>query len=630
MFSQIDSLFHLNQNIINNNHIYHTAQNTNIKENTFSINNANTNHDTQNFGWNHEFLDNGNENVYNNTFSNNNANIKANDFYFQYGNDFVDACKNTITENDNNTNYIYQNDIDPLQYQVTNPDLDDSTVDSLQSSVDSIQLDDSRFDDDYSNKSNSSGQADEVVIPKGTFLEQNELISYTLIEQIGNGAFAKVFKAVPSASGPKSFLLQRFPKVAIKVIRKENVRLNDNYCPQCAKIHRHKHRHHKVKKLKTTTRDEVMTELTIQRTVSGISDHIVNFVDFEETESFYFIVLEYVDGGEVFDQVVKYTYFSEDLTRHIIHQLALAVKHLHSVGVVHRDIKLENILFERNGLPEMKQMGSDPHSLSSKTKLDEGVFIKNHGAAGIGKIKLTDFGLSKQIFHDNTTTPCGTLGYTAPEVISQSKYSNKVDLWGIGCVLYTLLCGFPPFYDEDSNMLRRNICEGNYQFLSPWWDNISSEAKLLVTKLLDVNPQRRYDVDDLLNDPWLNNYDCDKHQTQNNSIPASVSLSIKPQTLTENDTLEVIEVRTITNTPSISIKQNKQNRAALLHNAFDQSNSIQRNRADKENYILKTGFIVSPSDQLSRFIKQERYDNNRFHFNLNLANSTIVRRRSNT
>lgn len=626
MFSQIDSFFHLNQNIINN-QIYHTPKNASIEQNKFSINNTKNADNT--FSWNNNFLENDDNNVYDNTFDNVNINGNA-DFYFQYGSDFVDFNVNNI-----DAKYTYQGNIDPLQGQLTDSDFDNSTLNSLQLSMDSIQLHDSTLDEDFLNKTNSYSQNDKIVRPKGKFLEQNELISYTLIEQIGNGAFAKVFKAVPSSSGPKSYLLKRFPQVAIKVIRKENVRFNDNYCPQCAKVHRHKHRHHKVKKLKTTTKDELMTELTIQRTVSGISDYVVNFVDFEETDSFYFIVLEYVNGGEVFDQVVKYTYFSEDLTRHIIHQLALAVKHLHSVGVVHRDIKLENILFERNNLPELNQMETDSHSSQSKVKLNEGVFIKGHGSAGIGKIKLTDFGLSKQIFHDNTTTPCGTLGYTAPEVISQNNYSNKVDIWGIGCVLYTLLCGFPPFYDEDSNMLRKNICEGNYKFLEPWWNDISAEAKLLVTRLLDVNPKSRYDVDELLNDPWLNNYDCDKVNNENyNNVMATSSDKInkqfpQPQTLENNDTLEAVEVRTITNTPPISIKPSKQNRAELLHNAFDQSNSIQRNRADKEDYILKTGFIVSPSDQLSKFINQERYDNNRFQFNLDLGNSSIARRRSN-
>ncbi|EGV64887.1 kinase-like protein [Yamadazyma tenuis ATCC 10573] len=138
------------------------------------------------------------------------------------------------------------------------------------------------------------------------------------------------------------------------------------------------------------------------------------------------------------------------------------------------------------------------------TKLDEGEFIPNVGGGTIGLVKLADFGLSKQIWEHNTKTPCGTVGYTAPEIVRDERYSKEVDMWAIGCVLYTLLCGFPPFYDERIDTLTEKVAKGEYTFLSPWWDEISLEAKRCVTKLLTVDPSQRYTIDEFLQDPWIN------------------------------------------------------------------------------------------------------------------------------
>lgn len=75
-------------------------------------------------------------------------------------------------------------------------------------------------------------------------------------------------------------------------------------------------------------------------------------------------------------------------------------------------------------------------------------------------------------------TPCGTVGYTAPEIVKDERYSKSVDMWALGCVLYTLLCGFPPFYDESIHVLTEKVAKGYYTFLSPWWDDISASCTL--------------------------------------------------------------------------------------------------------------------------------------------------------
>lgn len=104
-------------------------------------------------------------------------------------------------------------------------------------------------------------------------------------------------------------------------------------------------------------------------------------------------------------------------------------------------------------------------------------------------------------------TPCGTVGYTAPEIVKDERYSKSVDMWALGCVLYTLLCGFPPFYDESIQVLTEKVARGQYTFLSPWWDDISKSAQDLVSHLLTVDPEKRYDINQFLNHPWVRQVD---------------------------------------------------------------------------------------------------------------------------
>lgn len=146
--------------------------------------------------------------------------------------------------------------------------------------------------------------------------------------------------------------------------------------------------------------------------------------------------------------------------------------------------------------PKPKQPGDED-------KVDEGEYVKGVGAGGIGQIKIADFGLSKVVWDTQTMTPCGTVGYTAPEIVKDERYSKSVDMWALGCVLYTLLCGFPPFYDESIEVLTEKVAKGQYTFLSPWWDEISDSAKDLITHLLTVDPDKRYTITEFLAHPWI-------------------------------------------------------------------------------------------------------------------------------
>jgi serine/threonine-protein kinase RCK2 len=165
------------------------------------------------------------------------------------------------------------------------------------------------------------------------------------------------------------------------------------------------------------------------------------------------------------------------------------------------DIKPENILF--NPTPFVPSKHPKPKQPGDEDKVDEGEFVPGIGAGGIGQIKIADFGLSKIIYDSQTMTPCGTVGYTAPEIVKDERYSKSVDMWALGCVLYTLLCGFPPFYDESIEVLTEKVAKGQYTFLSPWWDDISKSAQDLISHLLTVDPDRRYTIREFLAHPWI-------------------------------------------------------------------------------------------------------------------------------
>jgi len=109
------------------------------------------------------------------------------------------------------------------------------------------------------------------------------------------------------------------------------------------------------------------------------------------------------------------------------------------------------------------------------------------------------------VWDNQTMTPCGTVGYTAPEIVKDERYSKSVDMWALGCVLYTLLCGFPPFYDESIEVLTEKVAKGQYTFLSPWWDDISKSAQDLISHLLCVDPEKRFTIKEFLAHPWIRN-----------------------------------------------------------------------------------------------------------------------------
>ncbi|KAF2168374.1 hypothetical protein M409DRAFT_21126 [Zasmidium cellare ATCC 36951] len=317
---------------------------------------------------------------------------------------------------------------------------------------------------------------------KGKLPRYPGLERWQLVEKMGDGAFSNVYRAKDTQ--------HVYDQVAIKVVRKFEMNSTQGVL----------HPDFDKKAPKGVERANILKEVQIMRQL----DHpnIVKLIDFSEARQYYYIVLELCPGGELFHQIVRLTYFSEELSRHVITQVAEALEYLHEeAGVVHRDIKPENLLFYP--VPFIPTRNPKPKGPEDEDKADEGEFIPGQGAGGIGTIKIADFGLSKVIWDSQTMTPCGTVGYTAPEIVKDERYSKSVDMWALGCVLYTLLCGFPPFYDESIQVLTEKVARGQYTFLSPWWDDISKSAQDLVSHLLTVDPDKRYDIKQFLNHPWI-------------------------------------------------------------------------------------------------------------------------------
>ena len=208
-----------------------------------------------------------------------------------------------------------------------------------------------------------------------------------------------------------------------------------------------------------------------------------------------YLVLEKVNNGELFQRIVNKQRLRSDETRAIFKQLLSGLKYLHDNNIIHRDIKPENILLDitRRGDPDATNFSSIQTGPWDPDELDL-------------RVKIADFGLAKFIGELKfTNTLCGTPAYVAPEILKYDRnYSTKVDLWSSGVLLYVCLSGFPPFSDElaPPNM-KEQILTGKYAFYSPYFDEIDDVVLDLITNLLKVDPEERFDVEQALNHEWF-------------------------------------------------------------------------------------------------------------------------------
>ncbi|XP_075707836.1 serine/threonine-protein kinase DCLK1 isoform X1 [Rhinoderma darwinii] len=234
----------------------------------------------------------------------------------------------------------------------------------------------------------------------------------------------------------------------------------------------------------------IQNEVSILRRVKH--PNIVLLIEEMDMPNELYLVMELVKGGDLFDAITSTNKYTERDANGMLYNLMSAIKYLHSLNIVHRDIKPENLLVYE-------------HQDSSKS------------------LKLGDFGLAT-VVDGPLYTVCGTPTYVAPEIIAETGYGLKVDIWAAGVITYILLCGFPPFRGsgDDQEVLFDQILMGQVDFPSPYWDNVSDSAKGLITMMLQVEVDHRYSALQVLEHPWVNDDGLPE-----NEYPLSVAGKIK-------------------------------------------------------------------------------------------------------
>ncbi|XP_060605794.1 serine/threonine-protein kinase Chk2-like [Ruditapes philippinarum] len=268
---------------------------------------------------------------------------------------------------------------------------------------------------------------------------------YTLTKTLGRGACGEVRLAFSKGS---------CEKFAVKIIVKKKFSTGGRHAVNLSK--------------------QVMSEVKILKALKHPC--IIGIDDVIDTPEVLYIVLELVEGGELFDKVVSLSQYDEPTAKLLFYQMVLSCKYLHDQGITHRDLKPENILL----------------STDDKETL----------------IKITDFGLSKFVDAGSLMkTFCGTPTYLAPEILitaGTGAYTKAIDCWSLGVILFICLAGYPPFSDERKDMdLPKQIMGGHYTFPKQYWKEISEDAIDLIKKLMTVDANKRITLADALNHPWF-------------------------------------------------------------------------------------------------------------------------------
>ncbi|CZT42784.1 related to serine/threonine-protein kinase Chk2 [Rhynchosporium secalis] len=357
------------------------------------------------------------------------------------------------------------------------------------------------------------------------------LQQYTLLEKLGKGHFAEVFLCVEKATGTR---------FAVKIFTKQPG----------------------IEERSKT--EGLQQEIAV---LMGVSHpNLLCLKDtFDEPNAVY-LVLELAAEGELFNWIVMKQKLTEEETRKVFIQLFQAIKYLHERGIVHRDIKPENILLTDKDL----------------------------------HVKVADFGLAKIIGEESfTTTLCGTPSYVAPEILEDSRhrrYTRAVDVWSLGVVLYICLCGFPPFSDElntreNPYSLTQQIKTGRFDYPSPYWDSVGDPALDLIDRMLTVDVEKRYTIDDCLEHPWTTKKSLNLNDSTDGLVGGIAGLDFSKRKLARERTLlssindikitKVIEiepakdpVRVYVKNPNAKNAQNRVNKTIAAKNANGAPKSI--------------------------------------------------------
>jgi len=257
---------------------------------------------------------------------------------------------------------------------------------------------------------------------------------YVVKEQLGQGAFGEVRRVIHKATG----LLR-----AAKILRKDAIDAEEH--------------------------SKLITEIQILTTL----DHpnILRVYEMYEDKNKYYIVTEFLEGGELFDRIIANDHFSEKDAAVIMKQLLSAVAYCHKHNIVHRDLKPENLVYDAK-------------------KKD-------------ANLKVIDFGTAKTFKNNQKMTETfGTAYYIAPEILSLN-YTEKCDIWSCGVILYILLSGTPPFPGREDREILKKVKTGKYHFNDAVWLNVSEDAKKFIRKMMEMDPNKRCNAQEALDDPWM-------------------------------------------------------------------------------------------------------------------------------